>query len=195
MLYSNRSSNKHIYHFPDCRYIKNVGLEKRLEFQTTIAAKLAGYAPCSMCSRTRRAYYKNRNAIDSFCEKHNFKRFFCRGELYIISNEDTAWRICDRGQQGQRKSLFHESKERISYDRSSTPYQEREYHSQDVKDSSILALLLYISQHDQFEQKRDAERVVAKALREEQLRSMKSIMERNARKSRRANRSHCVKPE
>lgn len=195
MFYSCRSSKKHIYHYPDCRYIKNVEPENRLEFQSTIAAKQTGYAPCSMCSRTRLAYFRNRNAIDSFCEEHNFKHFLCRGELYIVSKGDTAWRICDRGQQGQRKSLYHESKERISYDRSRTPYQEREYHAQDVKDSSILALLLYISQHDQFEQKRDAERVVAKALREEQLRSMKSIMERNARKSRRANRSRYIKPE
>lgn len=154
MYFSSRNSKRRIFHNDTCRYAKRFQPENRINFYTMEEACNAGFVPCNYCSVIGRQYMSSRQEIDKFCEEHGYSHFMHSGELYVISSDDTAWRITYSGEKGAPRALFHESKRQAPINRSAVPYTERKYHDQDVQKTSIMGYLVYIHKHDIAETKR-----------------------------------------
>ncbi len=156
MFYSSTKSSHKYFHTAECAYRKQIGANNVNTFISAYIAKQNGYVPCPHCSPIGRQYSTDRKSIDAFCDHYGFKHFFHNGELYVISAEDTSWRICSTGLNGSAGNyLLHESKCGVLYNRNLTSYAERQYHLQRVPGTSILGFLVYILNHDVFEKERE----------------------------------------
>jgi len=184
MFYCSRNSKKHIFHYNTCRYTKHFSKKNRIDFYTVDEAKAAGYVPCSCCSIIGQQYRKCRREVMAFCAEHGFIHFMRDGELYVISARDTAWRICCNMKNGKEKTLLHESKEHVPYNRRARPYHERIYHVQKAKSTSIIGYLVYILKHDKIEEERDRERKHDKALLIEASKNNKTLHQQITQKQR-----------
>ncbi len=191
MLFGSRNSKKKLFHYGCCRYSKRTKSKSRLRFCTVEEAHSRGYSQCPYCSRILREYRRNQEAITNFCSKHNLHTILTNDELYIISRDDTAWRICMKGDGSKSRQLLHESKRRVAYDRRTTAYEDREYHLQDIPGSSITGYLSYIHKHDISEaarEKKQEKAKVEKSLLQEQLRSIWATQKQISRQNRKRNK-------
>ena len=184
MFYSSRYSRKHVFHYADCRYSKRTKEENKISFRSFGEAINAGCVPCAYCNLINRQYEADQKAIDAFCEEFQFKHFLHKGELFIISADDTAWRICSSRDNGKGKILFHESKYGVSYDRRLMPYIDREYHIQRTPITSLMGYLVYIQKHDIFEKERKEKQKLERALRKEEVKSIRAVQKQMARQNR-----------
>ncbi len=151
-LASNNSKNR-VFHYGSCRYVKRIGSASIVWFYTAEQAKGAGFIPCSCCSIIGKQYLKEKKEVSAFCSEHGYKHFMYAGELYVISADDTAWRITYSDDKDRSRVLFHESKRNAPINRTAVPYPERDYHDQNVRKTNILGYLAYIHRHDIAEQK------------------------------------------
>ena len=95
------------------------------------------------------------------------------GELYIISAEDTAWKICSTAGKEAGNYLLHESKCGVTYQREDTAYEDRTYHVQKMAPNTLMGYLVYILNHDLFEKERTEKN---RQEREQQLAEISNIM-------------------
>ena len=194
MFYSSRNSKNKVFHYQTCQYAKRLSPERRIAFYTINEAKAAGYSHCSCCSVIGRQYRRCRKDVMSFCAEHGFIHFFHDGELYVISADDTAWRICCDLKKGKKKVLLHESKDHVLYERRGKPYTERKYHVQNTKSTDIMGYLVYILGHDRVDKERDEKRKLEKALQIEAGKSSKALRKMLTRKQRKHMKHRPVEP-
>ena len=190
MFYSSRYSRKRIYHYADCRYVKRTREDNQIIFHTLEEAKNRNYIPCACCSVIGRQYANDRKSISAFCEHYNFKHFLYLGELYIVSARDTAWKISYADGNDKGKSLLHESKSHVSYDRLITPYIDREYHIQKTPTTSIMGYLVYIQRHDVFEKEHKEKIKAQQAICREEVKSIRATQKQAARQNRKHRKHH-----
>ena len=191
MLYGSRISKKKVFHYGDCIYARRTIQKNKLFFSTVEDAKNKGYKQCPCCSRIPKEYKKNLKTITDFCDKHSLVPILMGDELFIISTDDTAWRICMKGDGSKEKQLLHESKLFMLYDRRYTSYEKRQYHVQEVPEMGITGFLNYIYKHDVKEAKRkEKERIVRvnKALLREQVKSIQAVQKQIAMRNRKRSR-------
>lgn len=150
MVYCSINSRKRVYHTEDCWYTARTKEENRITFRNPSLAENAGYGPCSCCCEIGRQYRKERRAIRSFCAENGYRHFLRHGEMYVISDADTAWRIVPKGDSPAFMILYHESLGGVPYDRESTDYPERQFHQQNTFKPDICGYLGYIRCHDEY---------------------------------------------
>lgn len=187
MLYGSRISKKKVFHYGDCLYAKRIAFKNKTCFESVEEANNHGYTQCPCCSRIPAEYSKNRKSIQAFCTKYRMKSVLMDDELYIISKDDTAWRIGMKGDGSKEKKLLHESKRHVSYNRKKTPYKKREFHVQDIPSTSITGYLSYIRNHDACEAKREAAAAQAQAERaclKEQIKSIHAVQKQISKQNR-----------
>ena len=183
MLYGSRKSRKKVFHFGDCRYAMQISSNNLIVFSTAHEATSLGYKQCPCCSRIPAEFKKLEANIACFCKKHNFKAFLSDDELYVISWDDTAWRICMVGDGTKQKQLLHESRKHVNYNRKKTPYHKREFHVQDIPSTSITGYLAYIRNHDIAEANRTKQKQKQAAIID-QVQSIKETQRRIAKQNR-----------
>ena len=150
MVYCSINSRKRVYHTEDCWYTKRTKEKNRTTFNNPGLAEEAGYEPCSCCCQIGQQYRKERRAVQGFCSENGYKHFLRHGELYVISDEDTAWRIVPKGATPVFLILYHESLGGVHYSREKTDYADRTFHQQKVFKTSVYDYLEYIKSHDAY---------------------------------------------
>ena len=190
MLCGSSISRQRLFHSGGCPYAQRIAAKNRLSFLSISEAKGLGFSPCPRCSRIRVEYRKFREEITAYCAAHDLRLIPLRDELLVISRDDTAWRICMRGDESRQKALLHESKRGADPDRRAIDYEQRPYHVQDVPARDILGYLCYITRHDACEaaraEKQRRHRLETALLREREnsIRSFRKTMARRARRHR-----------
>ena len=151
MVYCSINSHKRVYHTDDCWYTKRTKERNQIIFNNPEYAEKAGFGPCSCCCQIGQQYRKERREIQAFCSQNGFRHFILHGELYVISAEDTAWRIIPKGAKASSLLiLYHESLGGVPYIRNQTDYPCRQYHQQKVLKPNIYSYLEYIKSHDEY---------------------------------------------
>ena len=153
MVYCSINSRKKVYHTEDCWYTKRTKEKNRIIFNTPSNAENVGYEPCSCCCAIGRQYRKERREVKAFCEKNNYLHFIKNGEFFVVSFEDTAWRIVPKGKDPVLFILYHENLGGIDYNRNKTPYVDRDFHQQKVFKNDIRSYLGYIKSHDEYRER------------------------------------------
>lgn len=184
MLYGSRKSRKKLYHYGNCRYAMLTSPENRLMFPTANDAIASGFKQCPCCSRIPSEYKKNERLIKQLCDKYNLKAYLKGDEMYVISRGDTAWIICMLGDGTKRKRLLHENLKHVSYNRKKTPYEERDFHVQDLPSTSITGYLTYIRNHDTAAQNREKQKKKNTNTISAQVNSIKETQRRIAKQNR-----------
>lgn len=188
MLYGSRISKEKVFHYGNCSYSKRISTKNRLFFTSVTEAKAMGYTQCPCCNRIAAEYRKNMREITDFCDEHDLWPILRDDELYVISKDDTAWRIRMKGDGSKGKQLLHENKLHEKYDRRTTKYADRQYHDQQIRGSSIIGYLGYIYRHDKKEAERLQKAKVEKALIREQVRSIQAVQKQISRQRRKCSK-------
>lgn len=184
MLYGSRISKKKVFHYGDCSYSKRISTKNRLYFATTLEARSQGYTQCPCCNRIPMEYRKNMMQITDFCDEHDLWPILKDDELFVISKDDTAWRIRMKGDGSKGKQLLHESKLHVKYDRKKTRYENRKYHIQEIPSSNIIGYLCYIYKHDTNEAFRMEKEKKAKSKISEQVKNIQAVQKQISRQKR-----------
>ena len=190
MLIASRNSRLRLAHDQSCRFAKRTRKENRLIFASVSEAMQRGYEVCPHCCEIARRYRNNRKHIDQFCADSGLRLLRDRGRLFVISAKDTAWYIVSPKEDG-KIALYHESKYNVGYDRSEKAYENREYHLQNTHSTSILGYLVYIRNHDAYDEERTKKQAVERAIRNEEVRSVRAAqrqIERQNKKHRKNDR-------
>ena len=191
MLFGSKISKKKVFHYGNCPYARRTKQKNQLVFHSVEDAKSKGYSQCPCCNRIPVEYKKNLKAVTDYCNKHDMLPILINDELLIISRDDTSWRIRMKGDGSKEKELLHESKRNVKYDRRATAYEDRQYHIQDVPNTSITGYLSYIYRHDASEAARvekERKAKVEKALIREQVKSIRAIQKQISRQNRKHNK-------
>ena len=189
MFVASENSRSRTFHTPDCAYAKRIKEENRRTFATTKEARSKGFRFCPFCCRIGRQYRKDRTEIDGFCRQHGFTHFMDDGEMYIISGNDTAWRLRTTGSYDKGMLLLHESKTGAPYDRKVTAYADREYHAQRIPVTSIMGYLVYIRDHDELDRERTEKHKAQLAFQIEEVRNIRAV-QRNISRQNRKKKGH-----
>ncbi len=186
MFYGSRHSKGKLFHYADCEHVKRISDSNIVEFQTMEAARSNRYKHCPHCCMVGRQYRQDRKEIDGFCRKYGLRQYISDGDMYVISEGDTAWRISEDG-----KGLFllHESKEHIEYERKDTVYEDRDYHIQRLAKTTIMGYLSYVLSHDLYEEQKSEERRREREKRSEEVRSIRIVQRQINRQNHKKNRS------
>ncbi len=186
MFFGSKHSKSKLFHYADCEHVKRIADSNLVEFQAMEEARTNGYRLCPHCCMVGRLCRQDRKAIDSFCRKYGLRQNIFDGDMYVISDGDTAWRISNDGK-GLR--LLHESKSHIDYERESTTYEERDYHVQHIPKTTIMGYLSYILNHDLYEERKSEERRREREKRSEEVRSIRTVQRQISRQNHKKNRS------
>ena len=150
MFTGSTHSNRKVVHTAHCWHMKRMNPDWQISFPTLGEALAAGYSVCGCCSRMGKHYYREKFQIDRYCKAHGLQHFIRDGRLYIISKEDTVWRIVQGGKSKDAFFLQHENFKGARYIRRNVPYWDRKFHSQRVRKESITEYLEYIEGHDEY---------------------------------------------
>jgi hypothetical protein len=186
VFYGSKHSKSKLFHYADCEYANRIAGSNKVEFQSIDEAKSQGYKFCPHCCMVGRQYRQDRKAIDGFCRKYGLRHYIFDGDMYVISDEDTAWRISENG---KGLYLLHESKSHIDYDRETTAYEKRDYHVQHMPMTTIMGYLSNILSHDLYEERKSEERRREREKRSEEVRSIRTVQRQISRQNHKKNRS------
>jgi len=184
MYYSSKNSRNRYYHHADCIYVRQIAAQNLLELGSIEEAMVRGFKICPHCSVIARLYSKNRKQIDQFCEKHGFVHYICEGEMFVISDQDTAWRICCDEDSENELYLMHESKMMTRKSEEFVPYQFREYHRQHMGPRTILGYLYCIHDHDLYMQNEGEIREKELVQRRREIESIRAVQRQIRRQNR-----------
>ena len=184
MYYSSKNSRNRYYHHADCVYVRQIVAQNLLELGSIEEAMARGYKICPYCSAVARLYRKNRKQIDQFCEEHEFVHYINEGEMFVISDRDTAWRICCDEDSDNGLYLMHESKLTTMRSEEFVPYQFREYHRQHMGPRSILGYLYCIHDHDLYKQREEETREKELAQRQREIDNIRAVQRQIHRQNR-----------
>lgn len=164
MVFYSIKSREKVFHQPHCNISYRIQKKNRQQFATVEEARANGYRLCNCCSQIGMKLSKERNAINTFCEKYDVQYEIDDGELHITTaNGD--WRIIVNGK-AKKLFLYHKN----GYiKREAIPSIVPGYHSQAIHCSTILQYLEYIVDHDAF-RAREAKRNAKKANSRKELR-------------------------
>ena len=98
--------------------------------------------------------FAEKNEIENFCAANGYLFFLRDGELYIISANATAWRICPPKHENGTVYLLHESKYDVPRYQKLIDYPNRTYHKQNGAFGTIIGYLQYIRNHDTYDKER-----------------------------------------
>lgn len=153
MVYASIKSREKVFHLPHCKIHTRINRDYRIAFDTPDQARAAGYRMCNCCSSMGLRLRKEQKTIDAFCEKNKLKYLLWDGDL-MIKAPNSDWKIIINGRD-KKMFLYHKNKFRSpSDDESMIPG----YHSQAVRQKTILGYLQYIVSHDDFRQKQTQSR-------------------------------------
>lgn len=148
MVYASIKSREKVFHLPHCKIHTRINRDYRISFDTPDQARAAGYRMCNCCSSMGLRLHKEQKAVDAFCEKNDLRYLLWDGDL-MIQAPNSDWKIIINGK-GKKLFLYHKNKFRSpSDDKSMIPG----YHSQAIRQETILGYLQYIVSHDDFRQK------------------------------------------
>ena len=183
MFYASSKSKNNYYHRADCGYSKLIGDKYKLVFPYERNAKKLGLSPCPFCCGITRQYKESQKDVDAFCKHYGFQHFVSSGELFVISSEDTAWRICSASGKEAGNYLLHESKCGVPYRREETPYEKRTYHVQKLAPKSLMDYLACILDHDLYEKERTERIMMEREQKLVEISAIRAIQARNYRQN------------
>lgn len=148
MVYASTKSREKVFHLPHCKIHPRINRDYRITFDTPDKARAEGYRMCNCCSVIGMRLRKERAAVEEFCERNKLTYLLWDGEM-LIKTPNSDWKIIINGR-NKKMFLYHKNKFRSpSDDESMIPG----YHSQAIREKTILGYLQYIVSHDDFRQK------------------------------------------
>ena len=134
-----------IVHTDACRYVHMIPAKKMRVFNIYEQAASAGYVRCKYCCQMRKYWGKDRKELAEFCESNGISYEFNRAEGCVdVKSKQSKWKIIVYG---KNHSLFLYHKDVW---KNKKPKFINGYHSQKVRENSILGYMQYIAGHDSF---------------------------------------------
>ena len=150
-LYSTKSSNR-IVHYRGCMVIRRISPVNLASFSTRNEAKQAGYHMCKLCNPLQLRFQQEFAEMHKIGTRRNLQFTISEDTIHITSRHD-IWRIV-LSDNSENLVLYHRNKYNFQSKATDTIPQ---FHKQEHAEKSLVGYMIYIANHDDFEDQRIAE--------------------------------------
>ena len=138
MLYGNSRSK--IIHTQSCGFRKIISLDNGKWFYSIDDAKPLGYKQCKCCSAIGKQAHLRSKSMINYCHRNGLSPILKDGSLYIQSSL-SCWIITIN--KSNKIELWHRNTRGNKY----------QYHIQNCKSKTVMEMMEYIVQHDDYRSK------------------------------------------